>query len=99
MVGNKFTRLLETDNKYQSGLNGRFWVWCGHGVGMAQAQWRRGGHKGHTSLKFEKDGCLTKRTNSAPKLITDQNLRNWDKVGREKPKNAPHLAPEVSTWE
>jgi hypothetical protein len=50
-------------------------------------------------LKIQKDGRLTKRASSAPKLIADKNLRKLAQVGREKPKNAPHLAPEVSTWE
>jgi hypothetical protein len=50
-------------------------------------------------LKFEKDGHLTKRASKAPKSIAAKNQKNWRKVGREKPKNAPHLAPEVSTRE
>ena len=56
-------------------LNGRFWVWRGCGAGAVGAQRRHGGHKGHASLKFEKDGHLTKRASSAPKLIADKNLR------------------------
>jgi hypothetical protein len=34
-----------------------------------------------------------------PKLIADKNQINWLKVGHEKPKIAPRLAPEVSTKE
>ena len=56
-------------------LNGRFWVWRGRGAGAAWVRWRRGGHKGYTSLKFEKEGRLTKRVSSEPKLIADKNLR------------------------
>ena len=32
----------------------------GAGRGAVEAWWRRGGHKGHASLKFEKDGSLAK---------------------------------------
>jgi hypothetical protein len=64
-------------------------VWHGRGAGAEE----RGGHKGHASLKFEKYGRLTKRASSAPKLIADKNLRQWRKVGREKPKNVPLKLP------
>ncbi len=62
-----------------------------------EAWWRRGGHKGHASLKFEKDGSLAKCASCAPKSIADKKVRR--KVGRENWKNAPRLAPEVSVWE
>ncbi len=74
---------------------------------MGVVRWRRGGsggaevgHKGHTSLKFEKDGekdgSLAKCASGAPKSIADKKVR---KSARENRKNAPRLAPEVSAWE
>ncbi len=66
-------------------LNGQTGVQQGCGTGMARvrarAQWRHGGHKGHTSLKFEKDGGLTKRASGVPKLIADKNLRKSTQGG------------------
>ncbi len=51
----------------------------GRGHGAVEAWWRRGGHKGHTSLKFEKDGekdgSLAKCASGAPKLIADKKVR------------------------
>ncbi len=51
----------------------------GWGGGGAWCGWRRGGHKGHTSLKFEKDGekddSLAKCASDAPKLIADKKVR------------------------
>ena len=34
-----------------------------------EAWWRRGGHKGHASLKFQKDGSLAKCTSCAPNFF------------------------------
>jgi len=56
-------------------LNGQIWVWRGRGTGVVWARWRRGGHKGHASLKFEKDGSLAKHTSGAPKSIADKKLQ------------------------
>ncbi len=39
-------------------LNGQIRVLRVRGVGVVRAWWRRKGHKGHASLKFEKDGSL-----------------------------------------
>jgi len=39
-------------------FNGQIRVRRGWGEGVVGARWRRGGHKGHSSLKFEKDGSL-----------------------------------------
>jgi hypothetical protein len=36
-----------------------------------EAWWRRGGHKGHASLKFEKDGSLANCASGTPKSIAD----------------------------
>jgi len=47
----------------------------GQGAGVVRAQWRHGEHKGHTSLKFEKDGSLAKCASGAPKSIADKKLR------------------------
>ncbi len=60
--------------------NGCFWGWCGLGAGAARARSRRGGHKGHASLKFEKDN-LTKCASGVPKLIADKNLRKLAQCG------------------
>ena len=48
-------------------------AWAGRGA--VEAWWRRGGHKGHASLKFEKDGSLAKRASGAPKSIADKKVR------------------------
>jgi len=71
------------------------WALCGRGAGAVEAQ----RNKGHTSLKFEKDGSLAKRASGAPKSIADKRCDYRRKVGRENRKNAPRLAPEVSAWE
>jgi len=42
---------------------------------MVRAWWRRGGHKGHASLKFEKVGSLAKRASGAPKSIADKKVQ------------------------
>ncbi len=34
-----------------------------------------GGHKGHASLKFEKDGSLAKCASGAPKSIADKKVQ------------------------
>ena len=47
----------------------------GRGAGVVEAWWRRGGHKGHTSFKFEKDGSLAKCASGAPKSISDKMVR------------------------
>ncbi len=44
----------------------------GCGAGAVEAWWRRGGLKGHTSLKFEKDGSLVKCASGALKSIADK---------------------------
>ena len=44
---------------------------AGAGRGAVEAWWRRGGHKGHTSFKFEKDGSLA----NPPKSIADEKVR------------------------
>jgi hypothetical protein len=49
--------------------------------GAARAWGGRGGHNGHASLKFEKDGCLYKRASGAPKSIDDENLRKLAQGG------------------
>jgi hypothetical protein len=63
-------------------LNGQIWVrqggggggaWCGGG--MVEAWWRRGGHKGHASLKFEKDGSLANCASGTPKSIADKKVQ------------------------
>ena len=46
-------------------------AWCG----VVRARWRRRGHKGHASLKFEKDGSLAKCASGAPKSIADKKVR------------------------
>ncbi len=46
----------------------------GRGAGAVEAWWRRGGHKGHSSLKFEKDGSLAECTSGAPKSIADKKV-------------------------
>ncbi len=48
---------------------------AGAGRGVVEAWWRRGGHKGHASLKFEKDGSLAKCASGAPKSIADKKVR------------------------
>ena len=62
-------------------LNSRFWVWRGRGAGAAPRGGGAEGHKGNASLKFEKDGRLTKRASSAPKSIADENLRKLAQGG------------------
>ena len=47
----------------------------GAGRGAVEAWWRRGGHKGHASLKFEKDGSLAKCASGTPKSIADKTVR------------------------
>ncbi len=52
-------------------LIGQIRVWrggAGAGRGAVEAWWRRGGHKGHASLKFEKDGSLAKCASGAAKI-------------------------------
>ena len=52
-------------------LNGQFGCGgggAGVGRGAVDAWWRRGGHKGHDSLKFEKDGSLAKCASGATKI-------------------------------
>ena len=52
-------------------LNGQFGCGgggAGAGRGAVDAWWRRGGHKGHDSLKFEKDGSLAKCASGATKI-------------------------------
>ena len=61
----------------------------GHGADAVEAWWRRGGHKGHTSLKFEKDGSLAKCASGAPKSIADKKVRKSVQGGCENRKNAP----------
>ncbi len=56
-------------------LNGQIRVRRGWGGGGAEAWWRRGGHKGHASLKFEKDGSLAKCASGAPKSIADKKVQ------------------------
>ena len=51
---------------------------------MMEARWRRGGHKGHASLKFEKDGSLAKRASGAPKSIADKKLQKLAQDGAVK---------------
>jgi len=51
-------------------LNGQTRVRRGRGAGVVRARWRRRGHKGHASLKFEKYGSLAKCASGAPKSIT-----------------------------
>ncbi len=41
---------------------------AGAGRGAVDAWWRCGGHKGHDSLKFEKDGSLAKCASGATKI-------------------------------
>ena len=72
-------------------LNGQFWVWHGCGAGAVRARRRHGGHKGHASLKFEKNGHLTNRAISAPKLIADKNLRIGARWGMKSQKTRPTL--------
>ena len=52
-------------------LNGQFGCGgggAGAGRGAVEAWWRRGGHKGHDSLKLEKDGSLAKCASGATKI-------------------------------
>ena len=52
-------------------LNGQFGCGgggAGVGRGAVEAWWRRGGHKGHDSLKLEKDGSLAKCASGATKI-------------------------------
>ena len=61
-VGSVYNRVI---------LNGQFG--CGGGGaaagrGAVEAWRRRGGHKGHASLKFEKDGSLAKCASGATKI-------------------------------
>jgi hypothetical protein len=47
-----------------------------------------GGHKGHASLKFEKDGSLAKCASGAPKSIADKKVQKsaWGvKIGKTHP--------------
>jgi len=46
-----------------------------------EALWRRGGHRGHASLKFEKDGSLAKCTSGVPKLIADKKVQKLAQGG------------------
>ena len=59
-------------------LNGQFGCGgggAGAGRGAVEAWWRRGGHKGHTSLKFEKDGSLANAPAVPPKSIADEKVQ------------------------
>ncbi len=62
-------------------LNGRIRVRRGRGGGVVRARWRRGGHKGHASLKFEKDGSLAKRARGVPKSIANKKVRKLAQGG------------------
>ncbi len=47
---------------------------AGTGRGAVEAWWRRGGHKGQASLKFEKDGSLAESASGVPKSIADEKV-------------------------
>jgi hypothetical protein len=62
-------------------LNGQIRVQRGRGAGAVEAWWRRGGHKGHASLKFENDGSLAECASGAPKSIADKKVQKLAQGG------------------